>query len=403
MAPAALALLALVPAAPSSHCGEGTGFQLRSSLPCSGQAVSARNREAGIGRVDVTDHGFRYGRLSLKAWLEWLLPLACCDPTRTFCSVQKQRAAGPRVRRMYAPLPRLAMWKNCSWLVTGRGLIFILRFCRFGSLPTEVCDLFRDSMAGAESLGPICTRIGAEFTARGRERARESEREYVRITAWRGCWCCCFCAAFISGFDGQRLDFTALPTARTHTAYGRGGVATDCRQMMDARSVRCISSSLPASDSDPRKVQQKTLALPRWAVPLCTGNLDCSRAAAAAAAAADSHGRPACRPEVAPPPSLSLPLCLSLSLSLSQHPFTRTHTPYTPSALSSDLPPPSFVRFPSHSAAASSTSAPPALDSDDKSHRSSHRQRIARHPAHLHRLSSLSALPSTLARPVCSR
>lgn len=182
MAPAALALLALVPRCAFFPLWRRYRFQLRSSLPCSGQAVSARNREAGIGRVDVTDHGFRYGRLSLKLGSSGSCTLACCDPTRAFCSVQKQRAAGPRVRRMYAHAASPRNVEELQLACHPAGvLIFILRFCRFGSLPTEVCDLFRDSMAGAESLGPICTRIGAEFTARGRERARESEREWVRI------------------------------------------------------------------------------------------------------------------------------------------------------------------------------------------------------------------------------
>ncbi len=127
--------------------------------------------------------------------------------------------------------------------------------------------------------------------------------------------------------------------------------------------------------------------------------LDCSRAAAAAA---DSHGRlPPVGPEVAPPPSLSPALSLSLSLNTLSLALALTLL-HTLGALI--RPPATLVRcLPSHPAAASSTSAPPALDSDDKSHRSYHRQRIARHPAHLHPPQFASTLPSTVARPCLSK
>ncbi|GAC75712.1 uncharacterized conserved protein [Moesziomyces antarcticus T-34] len=194
-----------------------------------------------------------------------------------------------------------------------------------------------------------------------------------------------------------------LPTARTHTAYrsrrrGHGLQAAAGCTVGPLHFILVACLRLGPSES-----ATTTLALPRWAVPLCTGNLDCSRAAAAAAAAAaDSHGRlPPVGPEVAPPPSLSPALSLSLSLSLNTLSLALTllHT------LRALIRPPATLvhRFPSHSAAASSTSAPPALDSDDKSHRSSHRQRIARHPAHLHPPQFASALPSTLARPCLSK
>ncbi len=108
-----------------------------------------------------------------------------------------------------------------------------------------------------------------------------------------------------------------------------------------------------------------------------------------------SRTPPACRPRSRSPTSLSLPLCLSLSLSLSLNTLSLALTLlHTLRALI--RPPATLVRrFPSHSAAAaSSTSAPPALDSDDKSHRSSHRQRIARHLHICIRLSSLRRCPA---------
>ncbi len=70
-------------------------FQLQSSLPCRGQAASARNRGTGIGRVDVTYRGFRYGNLTSSGSCLWLAVIQ----RKLFCSNQKPEGERDQERK----------------------------------------------------------------------------------------------------------------------------------------------------------------------------------------------------------------------------------------------------------------------------------------------------------------
>ncbi len=96
--------------------------------------MSARNREAGIGRVDVTDHGFGFrGNLAQLGSSGSCLWLAVIH--ENFLQRSKAKGGGTKSEKDDAPLPRLAMWKKLQLACHPAGvLIFIFTILQIRKL-----------------------------------------------------------------------------------------------------------------------------------------------------------------------------------------------------------------------------------------------------------------------------